>query len=110
MYKIVILVLLILGSADSLVSSWGQIRNGHFLLFDQLFLDRAASKPEEFYYSTKGMVITGIQVLDLTGTQGGSASVIEGGAHHTYVKMQLLPNDQVLLLNIQIFGVPIELD
>lgn len=89
--------------------SWGHIRNAQVLVFDQFFNNRAAEseeslKPTDFYYSTRGVIITAIHVIDLTGTEGGSAIVYQGGVGYTFVKMKLIPNGRKLLLNLEIFG------
>jgi len=108
MYKIVLFVVLLIKSSDSTSVSWGQIQNNHVLLFDQFFHDRDdvnELEPREFVYSTRGTLISGIQVVDLTGIEGGTAKILQGGIHHTYVRMKLVPNSHRLLLNIEIFGV-----
>lgn len=87
--------------------SWGNIRNGHVLLFDQFFHDRNMDEmlqAREFSFSTRGIRITAIHVTDLTGDEGGKVAVIFGGVGFSYVKLKLIPNDHFLLLNIEIFG------
>lgn len=109
MNKLVFFITLLIGSTQPRSVSWGQIRNGHILLFDQFFHARDdvnAVEPREFVFSSRGFLISGIQVIDLTGIDGGSAKIIQGGVDHTYVKMLLIPKDHhQLLLNIEIFGV-----
>lgn len=107
MYKIIFLAVLLIKSSNATAISWGQIRNSHVLLFDQFFYDRDDLNeldPREFVYSTRGTLISGIQVVDLTGNEGGTAKILQGGVHHTYVKMKLIPNCHRLLLNVEIFG------
>lgn len=113
MYKLTILAVVIVSVnlSHSTAISWGQIGNRHFLLFDQIFHERDNKypvKPKEFYYSTRQMLITGIQVNDLTGTNGKTAVILQGGVHHTYVKMKLFPKNHLLLLNVEIFGTPLD--
>ena len=109
MYKIIIFIILIynLQSANSTTLSWGYIRDGQVLLFDQFFHDRddlCKLEPREFFFSTLGARISAIHVTDLTGDEGGSAEIVQGGIGFTYVKLKLIPNDHILLLNVEIFG------
>ncbi|KAL7038602.1 hypothetical protein ACKWTF_009623 [Chironomus riparius] len=109
MYKIIILLaVLLIKSSNAAAISWVQIRNDHVLLFDQFFHDRDdvnELEPRTFVYSTRGTLISGIQVVDLTGNEGGTVEIQQGGVHHTFVKMKLIPNRHRLLLNVEIFGV-----
>lgn len=107
------IVVLILITNLSLISanakSWGHIRHGQVLLFDQFFNRRATESEEflpqkEFFYSTRGVTITAIHVTDLTGTEGGNAEIYQGGVGYTFVKIKLIPDGRKLLLNVEIFG------
>lgn len=85
--------------------SWGHIENQQILLFDQFFSDRGEFlTPVDFFFSTRGITITAIHVTDLTGVEGGTAIIEQGGVGYTFVKMKLIPDDFKLLLNVEIFG------
>ena len=107
---IVVLILVVnLSLISANAKSWGHIRHGQVLLFDQFFNSRATESEEllpqkDFFYSTRGVTITAIHVTDLTGTEGGNAIVYQGGVGYTFVKMKLIPEGRKLLLNVEIFG------
>jgi Transcription activator MBF2 len=110
MYKVVFFIIIIsIASIEGTALSWGFLRHGQVMVFDQFFKDRDENfklEERELKFSTLGVKFTAIHVIDLTGTEyGGSAKIIQGGIGFTYVVMKLIPYDsRILLLNIQIFG------
>lgn len=105
----ILVCLALVTSINATAISWGNIRQGQVLIFDQFFNDRASSgehylTPKDFFFSTRGITISAIHVTDLMGDEGGSAIVEQGGVGHTYVKVKLIPNGRKLLLNVEIFG------
>lgn len=108
-YFVVLILITNLSLISANAKSWGHIRNGQVLIFDQFFNSRAKKNEEflsskDFFYSTRGVTITAIHVTDLTGTEGGDAIVYQGGVGYTFVKMKLIPEGKKLLLNVEIFG------
>lgn len=107
MFKIIFSIIILIVAIDATAISWGYIRNGHVLLFDQFFYNRDnihELKPREFFFSSRGIRITAIHVTDLTGLEGGTAEILQGGIGYTYVKMKLIPDLHKMLLNVEIFG------
>jgi hypothetical protein len=105
--KLILLVLVT--SINATAVSWGNIRQGQVLVFDQFFNERSSPKenylePKDFFFSTRGITISAIHVTDLKGDLGGTAMIERGGVGHTYVKLKLIPNGHKLLLNVEIFG------
>lgn len=105
--KLILLVLVT--SINATAISWGNIRQGQLLLFDQFFNERTSLnedflEPKDFFFSTRGITISAIHVTDLMGDEGGTAIIEQGGVGHTYVKLKLIPNGHKLLLNVEIFG------
>lgn len=96
-------------SINATAISWGYIKQGQVLVFDQFFKERSLAhesylEPKDFFFSTRGITISAINVTDLTGDEGGTAMIEQGGVGYTYVKLKLIPNGHRLLLNIEIFG------
>lgn len=111
--RVLIKVCLVFGAialSESRTMSWGSIRQGNLLLFDQLFHERRQVGDvisKQFDYSSQhGSLITAIHVTDLTYQQdGGWVRIAQGGIGFTFVKLQLTSElDRQLLLNIELFG------
>lgn len=104
----VLIILLFASRFETATVSWGYIRWGNLLLFDQFFHQNAVAGEaiKDLNFSAKRSTITAIHVTDLTGAQnGGTVRIIHGGIGYNYVKLKLTSEiNQALLLNVEIFG------
>jgi hypothetical protein len=102
-----------IASSDCRTMSWGNLQPRNLLLFDQLIhqkpteIDGSGEIQSNLEFSSKhSELITAIHVTDLTWFEdGGRVRIIAGGIGFTFVKLQLISeNEKQILLNIEIFG------